>query len=373
MLITDGSSRLIFRGEAGQARRRVVQRAVEEGRVRLVNGGNADRKLNVPRPSPRRTHRTASELDRRLEQWLADPTNRIPIRGADDPYGGPAGIPVWRLLERQVYGGGRQRGGQFLPRTAAGRRRRQLVERIAADGRIEIIGGRATHRERTIPCKGFAAVSRPDGTQAPWRTEITLEELGDELRMIRAACYVFVAALSLMRDPELQEIERGALTTYYGAPAVKSRKIKHDPAQPVLHWWIIEPVAEAIAVAERLSWHPTHLFAAGTDPLPIPRKAPAWGRRGIHAASSIDFFIRQANATRARTGLEEIPLTRVRPHMFRRTMAIIASQEPDSEIALGLQLKHAARRALSSSTRRLAAANSSWVSNSLAQAVSICE
>src|SRR6266511_5018022 len=33
----------------------------------------------------------------------------------------------------------------------------------------------------------------------------------------------------------------------------------------------------------------------------------------------------------------------VRPHMFRRTMSIITGQEPDAEIALGLQLKHAAR------------------------------
>jgi hypothetical protein len=350
LLITDGSNKLIFKSEAGQARRRAVQQAVDEGRVRLVDRGNTGRELDIPPPSPRHVHRTASELDRLLGQWLADPTHCIPIHGTDDPRGGSAGAPVWRILERQVYGGGRRRGGQLDGRTAAARRRRQLVEQIAADGRVEIIGGRGTHRDRAIGCEGFAVVTRPDGTQAPWRTEITLQELCDELRMIRAACYVFVAALSLMRDSELQEIERGALTTYYGAPAVKSRKIKHDPAQPVLHWWIIEPVAEAIAVAERLSWHPTHLFAAGTDPLPIPRKAPAWGRRGIHAASSIDFFIRQANATRARTGLEEIPLTRVRPHMFRRTMAIIASQEPDSEIALGLQLKHAARRALANRT-----------------------
>ncbi|GAB2897082.1 hypothetical protein GCM10027074_75540 [Streptomyces deserti] len=33
--------------------------------------------------------------------------------------------------------------------------------------------------------------------------------------------------------------------------------------------------------------------------------------------------------------------------MFRRTMALIAGREPDAEIALGLQLKHAARRAVS--------------------------
>ena len=350
MLISDGTNRFLFAGRAGQTRRRAVQQAVDKGRVRWVSRGNTGRELDTPRPSPRFVFRTASELDRRLDQWLADPAHRIPVHESDDPNGGPAGVPVWRILERQIYGGGRQRGGQLDARSAPSRRRRQLVEQIAASGRVEIIGGRGTSRERIIDCEAFAVVTRPDGTQAPWRTEITLQELSDELRMIRAACYVFIAALSLMRDSELQEIERGALTTYYGAPAVKSRKIKQDPAQPELHWWIIEPVAEAIAVVEQLSWHPTHVFAAGTDPLPIPTKAPAWGRRGIDAAASIDFFIGQANATRARTGLEEISLTRVRPHMFRRTMAIIASQEPDSEIALGLQLKHAARRALANRT-----------------------
>ncbi|MET9831206.1 hypothetical protein ABZ078_18330 [Streptomyces sp. NPDC006385] len=36
--------------------------------------------------------------------------------------------------------------------------------------------------------------------------------------MWRPACYVFVAALTAMRDSEIHEIERGALTQYYGAP-----------------------------------------------------------------------------------------------------------------------------------------------------------
>ncbi|MFF5637352.1 STAS domain-containing protein [Streptomyces sp. NPDC012825] len=56
-----------------------------------------------------------------------------------------------------------------------------------------------------------------------------------------------------MRDSEIQEIERGALTTHFGSPTITSRKIKRDPSQPELFWWVIEPVAEALAVAERLS------------------------------------------------------------------------------------------------------------------------
>jgi hypothetical protein len=36
--------------------------------------------------------------------------------------------------------------------------------------------------------------------------------------------------------------------------------------------------------------------------------------------------------------------------MFRRTMAVITAQQPDGEIALGIQLKHAARRAVANGT-----------------------
>ena len=51
----------------------------------------------------------------------------------------------------------------------------------------------------------------------------------------------------------------------------------------------------------------------------------------------IDAFIAHVNATRAVTGLDEIPSGRVRPHMFRRTMAMLTDQFAGSEIALGIQ------------------------------------
>jgi hypothetical protein len=49
--------------------------------------------------------------------------------------------------------------------------------------------------------------------------------------------------------------------------------------------------------------------------------------------------------------------------MFRKTMSIITGQEPDSEIALGLQLKHAARRALANAaTPGYASPDTAWAS-----------
>ena len=124
------------------------------------------------------------------------------------------------------------------------------------------------------------------------------------------------------------------------------RKIKNDPSRPHEHWWIIEPIAEALAVAERLSWHDSYVFAS----LKAPDEQRQSGRRGFPASAGIDFFIAGINQTAASTGLEPIPSALVRPHMFRRTMAVICGQEPDAEIALGLQLKHAARRALANRT-----------------------
>ncbi|GAB2897089.1 hypothetical protein GCM10027074_75550 [Streptomyces deserti] len=148
---------------------------------------------------------------------------------------------------------------------SSSQRRRQWIEEAVARGQVEIINGTG-YRARRHPCPGFAEVTRADGTTGPWRNGITLDELDVELRMVRAACYVFIVALSAMRDSEIQEIERDAVATFFGSPAVTSRKVKNDPARSHQHWWIIDPVAEAIAVAERLSWHPTHVFASIVPP-----------------------------------------------------------------------------------------------------------
>lgn len=75
----------------------------------------------------------------------------------------------------------------------------------------------------------------------------------------------------------------------------------------------------------------------------------------------LDAFIATVNVNRHWTGLEEIPQGRVRPHMFRRTMAMLTDQFPGSEIALGIQLKHVATRALANrSTQGYAAPDTQW-------------
>ncbi|MGW0980348.1 hypothetical protein ACWD33_05855 [Streptomyces xiamenensis] len=321
-------------------RRAKVLAAMANGTVAVASTDTVGRRTYRPGAVFRRPE----EIDEKLRQWLADQNNLVPVRGRPDR-NDAAGTVVFETLRREVLGDD-DRTDLKGRNSKASRRRRQWIEEAVARGQVEVINGNG-YRARHHPCPGFAGVTRADGTTGPWRTRITLDELDAELRMVRAACYVFIVALSAMRDSEIQEIERDAMATFFGSPAVTSRKVKNDRARSHQHWWVIEPVAEAIAVAERLSWHPTHVFASIIPPKTTAEGKRRYGRRGINAAADIDYFIERINTTHGRLGLEAITPAHVRPHMFRRTMSLVAGREPDAEIALGLQLKHAARRAMS--------------------------
>jgi hypothetical protein len=342
LAVTGGGNSRIFelrRSAVSLPRRQRVMAVVATGRVKPAKGYQAAIELGVERAEPNRMPFTARERTEQLRQWLADPANCVPVR-ASDSYTGAAGTPAWKPLARLVYE--RPLNDLLSAQYEEGRTRRRMVEEVVAAGRTVPVDGKGTHLHLPIDTAHFAMVTRADGRRGPWRESISRADLDVELRMVRAAIYVFVAALSMMRDSEVQEIERGALTTHYGSSALRSHKVKHDPSSPELYWWIIEPVAEAIAVAARLSWHPTHVFATINPPTGKGRR----GRRGIIARQDIENFITYVNAHHEQYGLEEIPAGKVYPHMLRKTMAVITRQEPDGEIALGLQLKHAARRAL---------------------------
>ncbi|MEU1012921.1 hypothetical protein [Streptomyces sp. NPDC005890] len=299
-LATNGRTIVLFAAERPHGlkrRQRVLDWLAETGRSHT---GPVREPSFTPTAEKGLTHR-----DRVLLEWLDNPDNLIPVHRAADQVAW-AGEPNWTELARLVYG---QRSNVFgLGSKDKAKLRRQWVCEVARD---------------------------------PNRTIAT--DHGLNPRMLRAACYVFVAGLTAMRDSEIHEIERGALAQYYGAPALASRKVKGDDSRPRGYWWIIAPVAQAIAVAEQLTWHDTGVFTAVTA-------LAGGGHGGFDAARDIDDFITAVNVNREYTGLEEITEALVRPHMFRHTMSIIAAQEPDGEITLGLQLKHAARRAMANRT-----------------------
>ncbi|MET7738499.1 hypothetical protein ABZT02_45695 [Streptomyces sp. NPDC005402] len=136
----------------------------------------------------------------------------------------PPPPPRWSLLATLVYGPGGPR--TISPNSAASRRRRTIAQAAVGSGQYQVLAGQARAADLPRPTPLFTVVRRADGTEGPWRTQLTDRDLGEELRALKGAVYCFVAALSMMRDSEVQEIRRGALTHHYGSPAVRSHKLK---------------------------------------------------------------------------------------------------------------------------------------------------
>jgi hypothetical protein len=227
-------------------------------------------------------------------------------------------------------------------RSAASIRRRDTIAKLIANG------------HPTIPglVDNLTEVTRADGTTGPWSPGLDPAALLREQLALRGACFVLVVALSMMRDGEVHEITRRSIVEHYGTPAITATNRKHNPNLPTKHWWIIQPVADAIAVAEQLPSESELVFS------PLVRRHDSVVARG---SAMLDTFIAHINAHHGDTGLEPIPPGRVRPHMFRRTMAMLTDQFPGSEIALGIQLKHVATRALANRcTQGYASADASW-------------
>ncbi|HEY5990640.1 MAG TPA: hypothetical protein VIV12_30240 [Streptosporangiaceae bacterium] len=65
---------------------------------------------------------------------------------------------------------------------------------------MHIAGSEADPALGRLDCAGFAVVTRADGTTGPWRERLGPDQLDHELRMLRAAIYIFIAGLSMMRD-----------------------------------------------------------------------------------------------------------------------------------------------------------------------------
>lgn len=275
----------------------------------------------------------------RVRAWLADPHNRVPLHHAQEPAVRPdwVGTVHWSLLSWQI--------GFDL-------RLRAFSNSAAMKGMVLEAVERGQCRPASL-LDEYAQVERADGSMDDWHPGLDPRSLHREIQLLRVACYSFVSALSMMRDGEVHEITKGSVVEYYGAPAVVSAEIKGQEDFPRKHWWIIEPVARALAMAEAVTPHAERLFTGLRH-----RKE---NDDTFSAAERMRAFMQHINATAATTGLEPIPESRVAPHMFRRTMAMLTDQFPGSEIALGIQLKHTAARALANrTTQGYAASAASW-------------
>ncbi|MFD7555503.1 hypothetical protein ACFV9E_13345 [Streptomyces sp. NPDC059835] len=274
----------------------------------------------------------------RLRAWLADPNNLVPLHDEHlPPRITDAGRIHWGLLSFLI---GIDKKANIFEKARG-------LREVAIE---------AVHRGQSANAsllREYAQVKRVNGVTAGWTRGLAPRSMMREIEVLRIACYIFVTALSMMRDSEVQEVVRGSAVEYFGAPAVVSTEMKGEEDFPHKHWWIIEPVARARALAEEIASHPQRLFTGVAGEV---RNAERFT-----ANAGIKEFVEHVNARSDVNGLEPIPVERVAPHMFRRTMAMLTDQFPGSEIALGIQLKHVASRALANRpTQGYAAPAASW-------------
>ncbi|MFD6337927.1 integrase [Streptomyces sp. NPDC060131] len=297
----------------------------------------ADRRYNelLAAASP-----SALDVSERLEEWLAAPHNKVPLYASPSEDQDPQ--VNWSLLMLLL---GYERDRFVVFSDAYGPLHRQRRARVLE----EVAKGRTT----TQALAGeVVQTARPDGSTGPWHPGIGPRALKHLRTALRDAAFTLVVGLSMMRDSEIHEILRNSVVEHYSTPAVASTKIKGTRNRPGKHWWIAEPLVEALAVAESVSLHPERVFS------------PAYSARqdgAIDGVNMLESFVRFVNTNRPWTGLDEIPAAYIRPHMFRKTMAMLTDQFPGSEIATGIQLKHLAKRALANATTRsYAASDDNW-------------
>lgn len=153
-----------------------------------------------------------------VEAWLARLASRIPLRPG--PRWNSASLVNWHLLALMM-GIDPSQVSMFRSTKSTSRRWRAMIDDAVAHGRSQ---------------PGLLAdlqiVQRPDGSKGPWHECLTPRGLWLECVALRNACYIFTAALSMMRDSEIREITKHSVVQHYGSPAVVSRKIKLDPDIP---------------------------------------------------------------------------------------------------------------------------------------------
>jgi integrase len=360
----DQTERLFQLGSADSTRRirrQIVENAVANGDVRsgLMNAadfrGHLSRRVSELGDA-RRTARgpRSSQADEILESWLSDPDNLVALR---DDCGDRAGQEIsagdvnWSMMEYLVYGNNTTKHVTLGP-WKRGYRRRDLILAAARSGRTFVADHAAMSIQRK--CMGFALIERPNGERAPWRDSMSDYEARCELRALRAACYVFLAAMTMMRDSELQSIKRGSITVHYGVEAIKGSSFKGRRAETPAHWWIVDEAATAIHILERLSTHPVYLFAKFVD-------EDEDSEPGIRPGHELKFLLEHLAATGARSGLAPIPeSTLISARILRRTTACISRELGGNELAVSQQLKHVISYGFSNVTSDYMAPDPKW-------------
>jgi len=307
----------------------IVAAALEERRL-WSHGRRRDRTTRVPRGRGQAEHSLKSFLAR-----LRAEGGHLPGRRAED---GTAEVN-WRHLSRMLD----VSSAYFTP----GRKARILVE------------------ESGLPVADRALLDVPVTArigQRPWRAErIAYHEVAQLSRLLTAACFIVVSYLSGVRPGEALSLERGCVTydraarvwlmtgrRWKGATDQDGGKLPegeedHDP------WTVIELVAQAVAVLERLHGRPL-LFPVLLDERRNIGSSASRSRPGEALTSSqmgeyINDFIAWVNSLCDTNGWnhERIPADpagAISPSRFRRTLAWHIVRRPRGLIACAIQYSH---------------------------------
>lgn len=200
--------------------------------------------------------------------------------------------------------------------------------------------------------------ARLDGR--PWIGSLDFEAVGLLTTHLNTAALVVVAYLSGMRPEEVLHLQRGCCTRddtgdgvvryrvsgrHFSGVVDEDGNTRPDGEQRAHPWTVIEPVATAICVLERLA-DGDLLFPRVIDRLPW-RRADHVGAAmtTTTAASRIAAFIGFVNdlARRHQRGHEIIPDDpggRITLSRLRRTVAWFINRLPGGRIALGIQYGH---------------------------------
>ena len=215
-------------------------------------------------------------------------------------------------------------------------------------------------RASGIPIQVGAPLDTPISGQIhgkPWTPAIDFYEVDHLVRLLAGACLVVVAYLSGMRSQECTALRRGCCRPSQadgnaaGGFEIFGRTFKTalDPdgnaipggAVRAHPWHVIEPVAAAVSIMERLHPHDALFAYRAFNP----------NKSGNHAIAprTINFVIEQliasCNDTAARFGrpdeaTPEDPEGPVTMQRLRRTLAWFIYRLPGGRIAVGIQYGH---------------------------------
>lgn len=340
-----------WEGQTYRSRRSWVLERLTEARVvsdwkSSDTGSEIDDRWHSGWYDPRSERVMPAESRRLIAAWLAHDESAVPVyEDLEDEERITEPDVNWSLLERLILGdrhSGRTHGLFYTSANVS--RRAQFVD-FARSGRFY---------KCPVARNSLGSLRKLKQWHEPRVQYLTDNDARNELRALRAACYIYIGTMTMMRDSELQFIERNSVTSFMGYPAIKSKIVKGRSAPEPAKWWITPKTAEVISVLEELSCDDEYLFG---DYVAGDREAQA---KGMNAPREINWFISHCNSTSVHGELPEIPVVRINSRMLRRTSAAISGELGGSELALAQQLQHATGFAYVNATTSYMAPDPAW-------------